>query len=150
MFVSSYNTYLAHKPSIKTQESTQKENEKNSSLSQKKIFSTELEKVVSSSIKIPLNYISSYKSLNNQQLLQQQNELKKDYAKTKFSKINKMKSAQNAYSENTKLFSFLQKPKIALAQEPKIPQKLEQNSAIKQKFINTYIANDNYYKVTAA
>jgi len=149
MFVSSYNTYIAHKHSTKIEKSTQRENEKSSS-SEKKLFSAKLEKVVSSSVKIPLNYISSYKSLNNQQLLQQQNELNKDYSKTKFSKINKINDAQNAYSENSKLFSFFQKPKIALAQEPKIPQKFEQNNAIKQKFINTYIANDNYYKITAA
>ncbi|ADN08646.1 hypothetical protein [Sulfurimonas autotrophica] len=149
MFVSSYNTYIAHKPSTKIEESTQRENEKSSS-SEKKLFSTELEKVVSSSAKIPLNYISSYKSLNNQQLLQQQNELNKDYSKIKFEKINKITSAQNAYSENSKLFPLLQKPKIALAQEVKQPKNIQQNSVLKQKFINTYIANDNYYKVTAA
>jgi hypothetical protein len=150
MFVSSYNTYLAHKPSIKTQENTQKKEDTNPFSSEKQLFSSALEKVVTSSVKIPLNYISNYKSLNNKQLLQQQNQLNKDYSKIKFSKINKMKSAQNAYSENSKLFSFLQKPKIALEQEPKIPQNIKQSSTIKQRFINTYIANDNYYKVTAA
>jgi len=150
MFVSSYNTYIAHKPSIKTQENMQKENGENSSSSEKKLFSNELEKVVSSSVKIPLNYISNYKSLHNQQLLQQQNELKKEYSKTKFSKINKINNAQSAYSENSKLFSLLQKPKIALTQEVKQPKNIQQNSILKQKFINTYIANDNYYKVTAA
>ncbi len=149
MFVSSYNTYIAHKPSTKIEGSTQKENEKNSSSSEKELFSTELEKVASST-KIPLNYISRYKSLNNQQLLQQQNERNKDYSKTKFEKINKITTAQNAYSENSKLFPLLQKPKIALAQEVKQPKNIQQNNVLKQKFINTYIANDNYYKVTAA
>lgn len=150
MFVSSYNTYIAHKPSLKSQESTQTQDERNSSADKTKLFSNELEKVVSSSVKIPLNYISSYKSLHNHQLLQQQNELKKEYSKTKFEKINKITNAQNAYSENSKLFPLLQKPKIALVQEVKQPKNLQQNSALKQKFINTYIANDNYYKVTAA
>lgn len=149
MFVSSYNTYITHKPSPKVDESTQKEYQK-SSLYENRSFATELDKIVSSSTKIPLNYISNYKALNNQQLLQQQGELNKDYVKAKFSKINKINNAQTAYSENAKLFTFSQKPKVALLQEPKIPQKLEQNALIKQNFINTYIANDNYYKVTAA
>jgi len=148
MFVSSYNTYIAQKPSLKRAENTQTQEERSSS--NKKLFSNELEKVISSSVKIPLNYISSYKALNNQQLLQQQNEFKKEYSKTKFAKINKMSSAQNAYSENSKLFSLLQKPKIALVQEVKQPKNIEHNTVLKQKFINTYIANDNYYKVTAA
>lgn len=153
MFVSSYNTYIAQEPSLKRQESTQIKDEKGSS-SEQKPFSNELEKVVSSSVKIPLNYISNYKTLNNQQQLQEQlqqkNELHKNYAKTKFAKINKINNAQSAYNENSKLFSFLQKPKTALVQESKQPQNLQQNSALKQKYINAYIANDNYYKVTAA
>lgn len=149
MFVSSYNTYIAQKPSLKRPENTQTQEQK-SSLSDKKLFSNELEKVVSSSVKIPLNYISSYKSLHNQQLLQQQNEFKKEYSKTKFEKINRISSAQNAYSENSKLFPLLQKPKTALIQEIKKPENIKHNTLLKQKFINTYIANDNYYKVTAA
>ncbi len=153
MFVSSYNTYIAQKPSLKREENTQIKGEKGS-FSEQKPFSDELDKVVSSSVKIPLNYISNYKTLNNQQQLQQQlqqqDELHKNYAKTKFAKINKINNAQNAYSENSKLFSFLQKPKTALVQESKQPQNLQKNSALKQKYINTYIANDNYYKVTAA
>ncbi|WP_457748410.1 hypothetical protein [Sulfurimonas sp.] len=150
MFVSSYNTYTTQKPSIKRQENTQTQDTKASSSSSQKPFSTEIEEHVSSTVKIPLNYISSYKVLNNQQLLQQQNELKKEYSKTKFTKINKITSAQNAYNENSKLFSLLQKPKTALVQEVKQPKNIEQNSALKQKFINTYIANDNYYRITAA
>ena len=149
MFVSSYNTYITHKPSLKRSQNTQTQEEKSSS-GNKKSFSNELEKVIASSVKLPLNYISNYKALHNQQLLQQQNEFKKEYAKTKFAKINKMSSAQNAYSENSKLFPLLQKPKIALIQEVKKPENIDHNTLLKQKFINTYIANDNYYKITAA
>jgi len=149
MFVSSYNTYLTQKPSTKIEENTQKKATKGF-LTQKQPFATQLQKEVSASIKIPINYISNYKSLYNQQLLQQQNSLNKEYSKIKFSKINKMTKAENAYNENLQLFSLLQKPKIALVAEPRISKKLEQNNAIKQKFINTYIANDNYYKITAA
>ena len=149
MFVASYNTYITDKQPSKIAKSTQNENEKNSS-SQNKSFSLQLEKIVPSSTNIPINYISNYKSLHNQQLLQQQNEPKKEYSKTKFEKINKINSAQNAYSENAKLFPLLQKPKIALIQEIKKPKNIQHNTLLKQKFINTYIANDNYYKVTAA
>ena len=149
MFVSSYNTYLTQKPSTKIEENAQKKATKGF-LTQKQPFATQLQKGVSASIKIPINYISNYKSLHNQQLLQQQNSLNEEYSKTKFSKINKMTKAENAYNENLQLCSLLQKPKIALVAEPRISKKLEQNNAIKQKFINTYIANDNYYKITAA
>lgn len=148
MFVSSYNTYLTQKPSTKIEENAQKKSTKDF-LTQKQPFATQLPKGSSSYKEIPINYISNYKSLHNQQLLQQQNSLNKEYSKTKFSKINKMTKAENAYNENLQLFS-LQKPKIALVAEPKISKKLEQNSAIKQKLINTYISNDNYYKITAA
>ncbi len=149
MFVSSYNTYITNKPASKIDKSTHNENEKNDSF-QKRLFSDNLEKIVSSPAKIPLNYISNYKSLHNQQLLQQHNETKKEYSKIKFEKINKITSAQNAYSENAKLFSLAQKPKTALTQEIKQPENIQQNTLLKQKFINTYIANDNYYKITAA
>lgn len=149
MFVSSYNTYITHKSSSKAERSTQKESNKTSSFSATKSFATKAEKTLNST-EIPLNYISSYKSLHNQQLLQQQNEHNKEYSKTKFDKINKITTAQSAYSENSKLFSLLQKPKTALTQEVNQPKNIQQSSALKQKFINTYIENDNYYKVTAA
>ena len=127
----------------------QEQNEKKSTSNEGRLFSKQLEKVVASSVKIPLNYISNYKTLNNKQLLQQQSENAKNYSQTKFSKINKMNNAQSAYSGSVKLFSLLPKPKIALIQTPKQPQNLQQNSAIKAKIVNTYIENDNYYKITA-
>ncbi|QOP43034.1 hypothetical protein FJR45_03325 [Sulfurimonas sediminis] len=149
MFVSSYNTYIPNKHTSQIDKHTQNARD-TFSQEQEKLFSKNLEKVVASSVKIPLNYISNYKSLHNQQLLQQQNAFKKEYAKTKFEKINKISSAQNAYSENSHYFSLLQKPKTALTQEVKQPENIQQNTLLKQKFINTYIANDNYYRVTAA
>jgi uncharacterized protein YcbK (DUF882 family) len=149
MFVSSYNTYIPQKTTHKPQESTQENNEREFTTDGSKLFAKQLDKVVTSSVKIPLNYISNYKSLHNHQLLEQQSKSNKNYAQTKFSKINTMQSAQNAYSQNSQLFSLLPKPKIALADVIKLPKNLQQNSAFKSKIVNTYIENDNYYKITA-
>ena len=149
MFVSSYNIYTPPKQTNKTHESTASQKEQNSAY--KETFSKEVQKSVPpSSVKIPINYISNYKILNNQQLLQQQGVITKNYAQTKFLKINKINHAQKAYMENTKRFSFTQKPQIPLIQEIKQLKEVHPSSALKQKFIGTYIANDNYYKVTAA
>ncbi len=149
MFVSSYNTYIPQKTTHKPQESTQEKNERAFQAGDSKLFSKQLDKVVTSSLKMPVNYISNYKSLHNHQLLEQQNQSKKNYSQTKFSKINTMQSAQSAYSQNSQLFSLLPKPKIALADTIKLPKNLQQNSAFKSKIVNTYIENDNYYKITA-
>ena len=149
MFVSSYNTYIPQKTTHKPQESVQENNEREFKPGDSKLFSKQLDKVITSSVKIPLNYISNYKSLHNQQLLEQQSKSSKNYAQTKYAKINTMKSAQSAYKDGSQLFSLLPKPKIALMEVIKQPKNLQQNSALKSKIVNTYIENDNYYKITA-
>lgn len=148
MFVSSYNIYTPPKHTNKAQESATYTKEDRNDY--KSSFSQEMQKAAASSKQLPINYISNYKALNNQQLLQQQSQLTQEYSKTKFSKINKINNAQKAYSENTTSFSFIQKPKIALTQEIRQLKHIVPTPALKQKFISTYIANDNYYKVTAA
>jgi hypothetical protein len=57
--------------------------------------------------------------------------------------------------ENSTMFPLLQKPKLTLNQTLKTDKKLPQDtqkakeSIIRRDMINTYIANDNYYKITA-
>lgn len=64
-------------------------------------------------------------------------------------------SAKLAYVENSSLFSLQIKPKVTLNQTPSINTSLSskaqeaQESILKNRMLNTYIANDNYYKITA-
>jgi len=147
MFVSSYNTYI-DTSTTKNTHNRRVTDAKNSSDS----FSDKLQKletsVLLSSKKLPVNYISNYKALYNAQQLQHQ-ELTQNKAKTTFSKVSAMGNAKVAYEENAKTFSFLIKPKVTLSQTPKeLPN--TKISSLKQTIVNTYLANDNYYKITAA
>jgi hypothetical protein len=152
MFVSSYSTYIDTNRLQKSQE-TQKEERKTDSSAfskQLKFNPTALQK---STGNIPINYISDYKVLNNQQKLQQDTE--QNMQKLKFSKIKAFDSAKTAYTDNTKIFSLLVKPSATLDQTPKVDKKMppkaqEAKEAImKHQMVNTYLANENYYRITA-
>jgi len=145
MFVSSFNTYISDINLKKARQNTQKAKD-----SEKSSFSSHLQEnqqVLTSKVdfKTPINYISNYKSFANKQKLQDEQLTKKPIER--FSKINKMQSAKTSYEVNSKKFSLLRVPHITLNQvqkpEEKLPIKLQ------QKMVNTYIANDNYYKITA-
>jgi hypothetical protein len=140
MFVSSYNTYI-----LPTQTDTKKSTKESTAA-----FSTNPKLTVkpetptqTTFAKLPVNFISDYKVLNNQQKLHDQTQ---QFSQNKFVKINTLQSAQVAYKDNSTMFSFIQKPKVALT---KTDVKLPDSSNIKMKMVNTYIENDNYYKITA-
>ena len=156
MFVSSYKTYV----NTTATQRVQKERE-DSSKTKSSSFENRLNKINSETpnsvqaakAQLPVNYISNYKSLNNQQKLQQ--ETAQDFSKTKFTKISTVNSAQIAYTNNSKIFSFYREPKVTLDQTPKLDKKLStealkgQEKTLRHQMINTYIANENYYKITA-
>jgi hypothetical protein len=151
MFVSSYNTYLNTSSSQKTQkEKFNSKNETQNSFSEQ-IQQPKLKATVSSNL--PVNYISNYKALNNQQKLRQDKNLLQE--KTKFTKINTTQNAKEAYDDNTKMFSFLIKPKVTLSQASRINKEMPpeaqkaQEKNLRNTMVNAYIANDNYYKITA-
>jgi hypothetical protein len=157
MFVSSYNTYISTNTSDKIQRkgASQKSTQEDSFSS--KLATTTLATQTYSS-QLPLNYISNFKVLNNQQKLQQQSQEtvpKKTAAKESFTKINASINAKDAYSSNTKLFSFLLQPKTTLNQTPTINKKLPsdfqeaQEKALRNTMVNTYQANENYYQITS-
>jgi len=154
MFVSSYNTYIDTSATQRTQK------EKNNSVKKPtEPFALKLNQPLKEEItqtqKLPINYISKYKSLNTKQELQKQN-LANDPAKMKFTKISSLASAQVAYGENSKLFSLLIKPKPTLNQTPKLDKQLPEDAqkaqanTMKNVMLNAYIANENYYRITAA
>jgi hypothetical protein len=155
MFVSSYNTYVNTNATQRTQkERTDTPSEKASSFSTKLSgISAPIADVLALKNQLPVNYVSDYKVLSNQHKLQQSNG--QELAKTKFTQITAQQSAKVAYSDNSQLFSLLTKPKITLDQTPKLntklPQKAQeaQEKTLRHTMINTYIANENYYKITA-
>lgn len=157
MFVSSYATFI----NTQATDKAQKEKE---TLSQKGSYSrfttqelqntsqNETSKIAKT--QLPLNYISNYKVLNNQHKLLQESQGALE-GKSKFTKISTLQSAQDAYAQNSTLFASLRKPKVALAQTPFLNTQLPQDSfkaqeeILKITMVNTYIENDNYYKITA-
>ncbi len=152
MFVSSYTTFIDTNRTPKSQES-KKEERRTESSSFTKALDPQPTKLQTQTLHLPINYISDYKVLNNQQKLQQ--DMQKNTQKLKFSKMKTFDSAKNAYSDNSKIFSLLIKPKATLNQTPRIDTKMPpqaqeaKESIMKHKMVNAYIANENYYRITA-
>ena len=163
MFVSSYNTYIQTNASHKTEKQKIEKSESDSAFSAK-LF--EKPKLKLSSTSFPVDYISKGKSSKNQVEIQRQlfvlqnpeNIEQKNQTKLKkaFTSQQKMKSAQTAYKDNSRLFSLLQKPQTkTIDQTPKVNVKLPENiqelkeENMRRVMVNAYIQNDKYYKITA-
>jgi len=154
MFVSSYSTYIDTATTKRvTPEKKDVEKKASDSFGSKLLETTT--KDVTSNKKLPLNYISDYKALHNKQQLQEK-DLSQSTSTAKFSKLSSISSAKVAYTDNSQMFALIQKPKQTIDQTPKIsrylPEKTQekQEGIMKTNMVNTYIANDNYYKITSA
>ena len=151
MYVSSFNTYINTESTTRTQQNRVQESKSSAKSFETKLLSKTV-KNVDTSPKFPINYISNYKSLNNQQKLQ---ENLQSSEKTKFLKLEAEIEAKNAYTDNSKIFSLILAPRTTIDQTPKINKNLPQNiQDIKEKnlrhtMVNTYVSNENYYKITA-
>lgn len=152
MFVSSYNTYISTNPSHKTQKYADKDkNEGLESFSRNLSHATVIKPYTHTDL--PVDYISNYKSLNNQQKLQ---ESVQEKSSQEFKKLTITNSAKIAYEEGIKIFALSKKPPLTLNQTPQIDERLPKETqeakekTMRNKMINTYIANDTYYKITAA
>ena len=139
MFVSSYNTYLS---TAATETKRPQKKSTDFTLEQDKSTKTPLQKSELDS-KLPLNYVSQFKVLNNQQKLKENTP---QAQKSKFTKVNLLKTAKNAYADNATMFPLVRETKIAIGSPS---SKLPATSGTKLNAVNTYIVNDNYYKVTA-
>ncbi|OHE06010.1 MAG: hypothetical protein A2513_01525 [Sulfurimonas sp. RIFOXYD12_FULL_33_39] len=152
MFVSSYNTYIGNDTSTKTNSF------KNGDVKEKKdAFSDELSKL--SGLKshtdktLPIDYVSNYKSFNTQQKLQEKLQNQSGF---ELKKLNIINNAKVAYEENTKMFSQLKKPIVALNLTPKIDERLPRDikdakeKSLRHLMVNTYLANNKYFEITAA
>ena len=155
MFVSSYRTYV-DTSSVKRIQSDKQENNKNTKESfSSKLFQSSNNSTNQVTNSLPLSYISDYKTLRIKQQITHQ-EQSQNSETVKFTKVSAQGNAKIAYEENSKLFSFLIKPKISLDLTPKIDKKLPEEALknreniLKKQMINTYMSNDNYYQITAA
>lgn len=164
MFVSSYSTYINTNASDKAAKQRY-----DKSGAESKSFDSELSKKNSSlsfkSSNLPIDYISKSQFLHNKQELEfQKQQLQEPQNKTlnqtkemmnKFSGQNSLLSAKSAYESNSKMFSLFQKPHATLDQTPKTDKKLPlktqeaKENNLRHLMVNTYIANDKYYQVTA-
>lgn len=152
MFVSSFNTYISTNSSNKSEALREREAKKESdSFSSELSKSTILKPYINSDL--PVDHISNYKSFSNQQKLHEQM-LNQNGAELK--KMTLLNSAKVAYEENTKMFPLIKKPALTLDQTPKIDEKMPKDlqeakeKTLRHTMVNTYLANDNYYRITAA
>ncbi len=158
MFVSSYSTFIDTSATKRVQnDKNNLERKPKESFSKQLIETTGKDVILSKNL--PLNYISNYKALSNKQAIEQQlqgRDKREIKAKIKFTKLSAQSSAQVSYADNSKMFSLRVPPKLTLDQTPKLNRKLPvaalktQESTLKNLMVNTYIANENYYRITAA
>ena len=155
MFVSSFRTYV-DTSSIKRVQNDKHETTKSPTESfSSKLLQNSLNKTLVPSNTHTLDYVSNYKALRTKQQITQQ-EQSQSSEKAKFTKVNAQGNAKVAYEENSKMFSFLVKPKTSLDLTPKIDKRLPEpalkvkESIMKIQMVNAYISNDNYYQITAA
>ena len=152
MFVSSYNTYVQTDSTNKSREFKANDLKKDSfflseTASNEPAFALRDEK------SLPIDYVSSYKSFQNQQKLQEQLQGQDSFT---LKGLNTLANAKNAYEESTKKFSLAKKPTFALDLTPKIDTSMPQETkeakveTLRQMMVNTYLANDRYYRITAA
>lgn len=151
MFVSSYSTYITTNTSDKINQRHIENKKDESKLSASKLLESQVKKLYSNQ-NLPIDYVNNYKSFNNQQKLQEQ---VKTPDEIEFQKVKDMKNAKNAYEENSKIFSLLIKPVITLNQTNQIGTDTTQNiqdiknNNLRNTMVNTYLENENYYKITA-
>ena len=163
MFVSSYTTYISTNPQDRTQK------ERTSAAKETSLFKLNLsepqETLGYKSIHLPGDYVDNSKTFGNRlELNRQEQELLKNeengLAKSKeltkeFTNQNGLKSAQVAYQDGMKFFSILRKTHQTIDQTPSIDKNLSpetqglQELNLRHVMVNTYLANDKYYQLTA-
>jgi hypothetical protein len=157
MFVSSYSTYIHTNRPQSTEKQAQEREKQNDSFSTRLLHHKASPTLQSSASAV--DYIAKNNAFWQKLELQKQQEgsFNKDFLeKTKLFEGQKtLSSAKQAYTEGAKFFSISPKHTGSLDLTPKIDKKLPNEiKEIKEKImrnlmVTTYIANDNYYKITA-
>ncbi|MDQ7059897.1 MAG: hypothetical protein Q9M43_01665 [Sulfurimonas sp.] len=124
-------------------------------------FAKELKLASTSNVKttaLHVDYISTKAVLRNKQVLDKaQNKVQETTQENvkNFTQQNSLINSKGAYEGNSKMFSLFKLPSTSLNQTPSFEKTLPQEPKevkelnMRHKMVNTYIANDNYYKVTA-
>jgi len=152
VFVSTYSTYIGSNSSNKTDSYKIKEPKSESESFSKELSSSAIVKSHTNK-NLPIDYISNYKSFNNQQKLQEQLQTQSEL---QLKHLTTTINAKAAYDGNITMFSLVRKPALPLNQTPKIDERLPRDiKEIKEKnlrhvMVNTYEANDRYFQITAA
>jgi hypothetical protein len=164
MFISSYSTYIQNSTSNKTNRVKEPDYSKSDKFDLQRYEQPTQELAT---IKfLPIDYIQQNRSFSSKlELLnfqaanqKNENELNKPEKKSKaeeFKNFKTLSNAKTAYTDNSKMFSLLRKPQVPLDQTPHIDDRLPQDiQALKEQnmrrtMLNTYVANDIYYKITA-
>lgn len=151
MFVSSYSTYINTNTTNKINQK-HTDNKKDES----KSFVTNLSQTQIQALythkNLPIDYVYSYKSFNNQQRLQ---ESVKNPDEIESQKTKNMKNAKSAYEGDSKVFPLPKKPTVTFSNisfiENSSAQNIQElkNKNLRNTMVNTYIENDKYYKITA-
>ncbi|EDZ62345.1 hypothetical protein SMGD1_0634 [Sulfurimonas gotlandica GD1] len=151
MFVSSYNTYVSTNSSDRTaNQRVDRAKPSDGSFESKLQLDSVLES--KNTQNLPITYISNYKAFSNKQKMQEEFQSKDT---EKYAKINSKKNAKNAYADNSTMFSLFLEPKATQSQTPQVDQKLPsdlqkaQEQNMRHIMVNTYLANDKYYQITA-
>lgn len=152
MFVSTYATFITPNSSNKTDSHKTKEPKSESESFSKELSNSAI--VRSHTDKnLPIDYISNYKSFNNQQKLQEQLQT---HDELRLKQLTTTINAKVAYDGNSTMFSLVRKPALTLSQTPKIDEKLPNDAKeakeknLRHVMVNTYAANNRYFQITAA
>ena len=164
MFVSSYSTYVSASTSDKTLKSREEGSQEKTKPFGSKITDASISKASLSS-SVPLNYISDEQTQHTKRMMSLQGKELEEKSKNEFKKTNEaltrfnssatMQSANAAYSSNSTTYSLFKKVNSTINQTPRInslegkdvKEIKEQN--MRDTMVNTYLANDKYYQVTA-
>lgn len=152
MFISSYNTYISTNNSDKTNKYKESQSKDEAREFNLKSYTTPTLTTNTANKNLPVDYVSNYKSFNNQQKIQEQIKNQDD---AKYTKVKTLQSAKIAYEDNSKMFSLRIKPTVSLDMTPKISKDIPKDiqelkeSKLRNKMVNTYMANDKYYQLTA-
>ena len=164
MFVSSYSTYI--QSDISSKENKQRLDKPSSS---SESFGDKLTQKAPSanftSSPIPHEYLSKSQinsskqelDFQREQLKNPQNNSAKEAKETinRFTANNSLMSAKNAYENVNKVYTAHSKQSASIDQTPKMDKNLPQEArqakelTMRHKMVNTYISNENYYRITA-
>jgi hypothetical protein len=156
MFVSSYSTYIQTNASNKNVRQKESEYENRSAFSSKLYEKTPA--VATNGASLPVDYIAKNNNFYTKLFLENHQDQQSAQTKElthKFIDQSTLQDAKKAYTQAPKMTSLFRETFLALDKTQLEEAKPSQNTQdfkdakMRKLMINTYIANENYYKITA-